>query len=223
MIRCVLLAAQKIAKRRDEPLASAASHELLEEHGIRADPAAPLDRMTLPTFFDFTSRNAQFLDQLSEIRKELDRAKIASELEAGSADPAATRSMDWDPMADTPGAIYTGYTRGFLPASEWLAFRGLVHLPVTGEGATLHTTACSGRRKAGAFTWPLWERPACLGAVRSLVAYPGLETLGASGREALGIAVVLRAGLVKKADGYSGMFAPAQPVQAHPRTTTGNR
>ncbi|HVS14909.1 MAG TPA: hypothetical protein VMV46_13350 [Thermoanaerobaculia bacterium] len=186
------------------------ANELLEKD---ADRDSPLDRVTLPTYFDFTSRNAQFLEQLGEIRSALSRDLIAAELETGKPDPAAPRSMDWDPMADTPGAIYTGYTRGFLPVSEWLAFRGLVHFPVTGDGATLRTTACTGRRKSGTFVWPLWNRPASAGAVGSLVAYPGLEELSATARQALGIVSVLRAGLVKKADGYSGMFSPAEPVQ----------
>lgn len=46
--------------------------------------------------------------------------------------------------------------------------------------------------------------------MRSLVAYAKLEGLDAAQREALGVVAVLRAELTKKADGYSGMFAPAR-------------
>lgn len=76
----------------------------------------------------------------------------------------------------------------------------------------IRTTACTGRRLAGEFVWPLWEVPAGPETVRSLVAYPGLDRLGAEERRALGIAAMLRAELTKKADGYSGMFSPSRPV-----------
>lgn len=186
--------------------------EQLAEYGIEAEPDAPLDRSTLPTFFDFTSRNAQFLDQVDEIRKYLNPTVIETGLTSGAPDPAAPRSMDWDPAADTPGAIYTGYARGFRPAAEWLAFRGLICLPVTGVGTVLVTTGCLGRRKQGTFVWPVWAGPTDPNAVRSIVAYPGLDRLTRAERRALGIAAVFCADLTKKADGYSGMFSPARPV-----------
>lgn len=73
-------------------------------------------------------------------------------------------------------------------------------------------TGCTGRRLDGEFTWPLWEFPARLDAIRFLVGYPRLEMLSATERRALGVSVLLQAGLTKKADGYSGTFAPARPV-----------
>ena len=111
-----------------------------------------------------------------------------------------------------PGAIYTGYNRGFLPVAEWLAVRALVCFPLAGKGAAIGTTAYSGRRLKGEFVWPLWEFPAGPETVRSLVAYPGLQWLRAEARRALGISLVLRAKLTKKADGYSGMFAVTGPA-----------
>lgn len=186
--------------------------EQLVEHGIEFAADTPLDRSSLPTSFDFTSRNAQFLDQVATIREYLDRRIIEAGLRRGEPDASAPRSMDWDPAADRPGAIYTGYEGGFIPVAEWLAFRGLACFPVAGEGASLQTTACSGRRLAGEFVWPLWETPAGPATVRSLVAYPGLDRLASGERQALGITAVLRAVLTKKADGYSGMFAPSRPT-----------
>jgi hypothetical protein len=194
-----------------ESVEEAAGLEQLREHRIEADTDAPLDRASLRTFFDFTARNAQFLDQVAAIRGYLDRDVIEEGLRSGRVDGGAPRSMDWDPAADTPGAIYTGYTRGFLPVAEWLAFRGLVCFPVASEGAVIRTTACSGRRLAGEFVWPLWEVPVGPECVRSLVAYPGLQRLESEARQALGISAVLRAELTKKADGYSGMFSPCRP------------
>jgi hypothetical protein len=73
-------------------------------------------------------------------------------------------------------------------------------------------TGCTGRRLDGDFTWPLWEHPAALDVVRFLVGYPRLMGLEVSERRALGISALLQAGLTKKADGYTGTFAPARPV-----------
>lgn len=184
--------------------------EQLREHGIQTDSDARLDRSAGRTFFDFTARNAQFLEQVEEIRRYLDWEIIHEGLHSGQGDARAPRSMDWDPTADTPGAIYTGYSRRFLPVAEWLAFRGLVVFPISSRGAATVTTACRGRRLAGEFRWPLWDIPAGPETARSLVAWPGLERLGKNELRALGIAAVLCAGLTKKADGKSGMFSPAR-------------
>jgi hypothetical protein len=194
-----------------EAVKEPATREQLAHHGIEASADAPLDRIVLPTSFDFLSRNAQFLEQVEAIRAHLSPILVEAGLTRGLPDPDA-RSMDWDPGADTPGAIYTGYSRGFLPAAEWLAFRGLVCLPVTGAGGTLVTTACSGRRKDGAFVWPLWDGPVGPETARAIMAYPRLDALDAAARAALGVSAVWRADLTKKADGYAGVFSPARPV-----------
>lgn len=195
-----------------EAIDATADLEQLAEHGIEVDKEAPFDRASLRTYFDFTARNAQFLDQVAAIRGYLDRGVVEEALRSGRDDGEAPRSMDWDPAADVPGAIYTGYARGFAPVAEWLAFRGLVCFPVTGEGEVIRTTACTGRRLAGEFAWPLWEVPAGPETVRSLVAYPGVDRLDPEARGTLGIAAVLRVELTKKADGYSGMFSPSRPA-----------
>lgn len=195
-----------------EPLEEAVGPDVLAKRGIEVDDGAPLDRVTMPTFFDFTSRNAQFLEQVAAIRAYLDRSVVEAGLVHGRLDPRAPRTLYWDPSADTPAAIYTGFAGGFLPAAEWLAFRGLVCFPLAGSGSRLVATACSGRRKEGELVWPLWGAPAGIDAVRSLVAHPGLARLDGAARAALGISTVLRAALTKQADGKTGMFSPAQPV-----------
>jgi len=195
-----------------EPIEKPPSVDQLREHEIAVDPDAPLDLSAGRTFFDFTARNAQFLEQVEEIRSYLGLEIISDGLRSGRPDARAPRSMDWDPTADTPGAIYTGYARGFLSVAEWLAFRGLVALPVSGRGSDSRTTACTGRRLAGAFIWPLWEAPTPLSTSRSLVAWPRLDQLEPDALRALGVVTVLRADLTKKADGYSGMFSPSRPA-----------
>jgi len=199
-----------LCETASEPIEKAPTFEQLHEHGIEADPDAPLDHAAGRTFFDFTARNAQFLEQVEAIRGYLDRTILEVGLRSGQVDARAPRSMDWDPTADTPGAIYTGYCRGFLPVAEWLAFRALVAFPVTSKGTVMTTTACLGRRLSGEFVWPLWEGLADPETSRSLVAWPGLDRLDPHALRALGIATILRADLTKKADGYSGMFSPTR-------------
>lgn len=164
------------------------------------------------TFLDFTSRNAQFLEQVEVIRSHLTVERIASALTSGDADYDAPRTLDWDPSSDTPGAIYTGFRRGYLPVHEWLAFRALRFFPLSGSGSKARMTACTGRRLDGDFKWPLWERPASADAIRSLLGHPDLPRLSSEERRAFGISELLGAGLTKKADGYTGTFAPGRPV-----------
>lgn len=192
-----------------------ASRENHKNAGIAFSEDVPATEVIERTFFDFTARNAQFLEQVEEIRKYPTLDRIRAALERGEIDldaPSKTRSLDWDPGADTPAAIYTGYRRGFLPVHEWLAFRGLVFLPLAGDGKRVRNTACSGRRLAGEFFWPLWTVPVGPDTLRSLVGYPGLPKLSVEARRALGVHTVLCADLTKKADNRSGTFSPARPV-----------
>lgn len=196
----------------NEPKKGGATEDELHEYGVPYDSAAPIDHGTLPTVFDFTSRNAQFLEQVAEIRKALDVSGIRETLRDGTPDPRADRTLDWDPAADAPGAIYGRRLYGLRPAAEWLAFRGLAFFPVAGRGGHLQTTSCRGRRKAGEFIWPLWEVEATAPVIASLLRYPDLDRLEPEARRELGIVQVFRSRLTKKADGYSGMFAPTEPV-----------
>lgn len=181
--------------------------------GIEVDEEIGLERTVERSFLDFTSRNAQFLEQVEEIRKHLTTVEYVHDaLEKGDVDYEAKRTLDWDPASDTPGAIYTGFRRGFLPVHEWLGFLALELLPLAGSGQRVRMTACTGRRLDGQFTWPLWERPATTDAIYALLGHPDLPKLDQQARRAFGISELFAAGLTKKADGYTGTFAPGRPV-----------
>src|SRR5690606_24288385 len=124
----------------------AASQEHHYAAGIDVDPDAPIDHAVERTFLDYTVRNAQFLEQVEALRAYLKPALIHTALETGTADHEAPRTLDWDPSADTPGAIYTGYRRGFLPVHEWLGFRALRLFPLAAVARRVRMTACTGRR-----------------------------------------------------------------------------
>lgn len=210
--RALAHAAALFCEAVTDPLKQSASKEDHQTHGIHVAPDTPIDEAVERTFVDFTSRNAQFLEQVELIRAYLTEDLVRAGLERGVPDLSAPRTLDWDPSADTPGSIYTGYQRGFLPVHEWLGFRGLRLFPLAARGSEVRMTASSGRRLRGEFTWPLWERPASLDAVSSLVGYPHLSRLDAERRRALGISMLWSAELTKKADGYTGTFSPARPV-----------
>lgn len=180
--------------------------------GIAVDTDIEMDRMVERSFFDFTARNAHFLEQIEKLRDYLTLERIHHALETSEGDYDAPRTLDWDPASDTPAAIYTGFRRGYLPVHEWLAFRALRLFPLAGSGSKVRMTGCKGRRLDGAFTWPLWERPASVGAIRALLGHPDLSGLTSGERLAFGVSALLSAGLTKKADGYTGTFAPARPV-----------
>ena len=180
--------------------------------GIAVDTEIGMEFTVERSFLDLTSRNAQFLEQVEIIRDYLTLERILHALRTGNVDYDSPRTLDWDPAADTPGAIYTGFRRGYLPVHEWLGFRALCLFPVAGSGSKVRMTACTGRRLDGEFTWPLWERPASVDAIRSLLGHPDLSRLRAEERRAFGISELLGAGLTKKADGYTGTFAPGRPV-----------
>jgi len=191
---------------------SPATSEDCRSAGVATDPAVDLKVGVERTFFDFTSRNAQFLEQVEVIRAYLTIERILQALGKGEADYDALRTLDWDPSSDTPGAIYTGFRRGYLPVHEWLGFRGLCLFPLAGHGTKVRMTACTGRRLDGEFTWPLWEGPATSDAVRSLLGYPRLAQLTQEQRRVFGVSALLSASLTKKADRYTGTFAPPQPI-----------
>lgn len=196
----------------NEPRKGSVTGDELRRFGVRYDDAAPLDHSTLPTVFDFTTRHVQFLEQVAEIRKNLDANSIRDDLSDGASDPRASRTLDWDPAADAPGAIYGRRLAGVRPTSEWLAFRGLAFFPVGGRMGLLRTTACRGRRKSGEFIWPLWDVEATEPTIASLLRCPNLDRLDPAARRERGIVQVFRSRLTKKADGYSGMFAPTEPA-----------
>jgi hypothetical protein len=191
---------------------SPATSEAFQLAGVATDPTVSLDLSVDRSFFDFTSRNAQFLEQVEVLRQYLNLERILQALGQGKPDYDAPRTLDWDPSSDTPGAIYTGFRRGYLPVHEWLGFRGLRLFPLAGHRNKVRMTACTGRRLNGDFTWPLWEAPAASDAVRSLLGNPGLAQLRPEQRRAFGVSVLMRASLTKKADGYTGTFAPPQSI-----------
>ncbi len=203
-----LMAETASEKLKDEKVVD---YEVILEKGIVLDIQAPLDKAAMPTFFDFTSRNAQFLDQLKRIKDSFDVEEIAKELLFGLFFEDEVRTMGWDITADAPNALFGDRQKCSKPVVEWLAFRGLPFFPVFGYGSGLNTTSCRGKRKNGVFLWPIWEIPVFLSrdVVFSLMSYKNIEFLAELERKRLGIECIFMSKMEKAADGYSGIFAPS--------------
>lgn len=166
------------------------------------------------TPFDFTSRNAQFLDQVRLIGELLSVELVERQVFDG-ATVTADRRMGWDPWVNRPVALGGASVPPAAPVLEWFAFRALTLLPMVPRGrGGPRTTACEGRRKQGGFYWPLWADWLGRAEVSTLLdSIVGLATRGGEELRARGVHSVFRAELTKAADGYSGMFSPSSPVR----------
>lgn len=189
------------------------SPEQLAREGIGFDPQIPLHWYAQPTPFDFTSRNAQFLDQLRIIRDGLTAEVIAADITSGLG-ANAPRIMGWDPLTETPYALFAGASVASRPAAEWLAFRGMCCYPLSADGSRVRMAGMKGRRKAGRFRWCLWTAPLSPQMVRTVVAGPWLGDGSEASRErsARGVAALFEVQLAKDATGYAGVFTPSAPV-----------
>lgn len=178
--------------------------------GIEYDPDFPLDQLVTRTPFDFTSRNTQFLDQLARIREGLTSEAIGDDVTRGVGS-RSDRIMRWDALVDTPWALFGGVAPMTRPAAEWLFFRGTGLFPLVGEAGRVRMFGLSGRRKAGEFSWILWDRPFSRDLVRTAL---GLQwsRMGRSQRTAHGAATGFVVSLRKDATGYDGAVSPSRPL-----------
>ncbi len=190
------------------PDAKCVSATELESYGVAPRAVGSHRHSTLPTFFDFTSRNAQFLDQVDVIRRVITAEAVQRAILAEPGASATERTMGWGSSNDRPAALYS-YGGDVNPVLEWLAFCGLSFVPVVSRGKRLRVTACSGRRKCGVFTWPLWDARCTVPVVRALLRADWVVESVAH-RKRYGVTQVFQSELGKAADGYSGVFLPAR-------------
>lgn len=167
---------------------------------------------TQQTSFDFTSRNAQFLEQVLALRKKIDAACVSDALFQEAETTGSEKTLGWVDAAQPPGAQYTLKDRSLAPALEVIAYMGLEMFPITGVNGITHTTACTGRRKKGKFIWPIWEGELTMETISSLLRSGMASPERRDVRSALGISAIFESSLTKAADGYAGVFSPAAAV-----------
>lgn len=209
---CALMTETATFERKAE---GTPSIEDLEKHATCLDPSLPLGIACMQTPFDFSSRNMQFLDQADKIRQAVAAHPewIRSALFEGSPVSEDVPTMGWDVNAKVPGAQYATRAVARYPVPEWLAFRGLVCLPIFGSRDRVGASACRGRRLQGQFVWPIWIPPVTTRVVTSLLSYPKIEELSSQQLDALGVAQVFRAGLAKLGK-YDAILTPSEPLRS---------
>jgi hypothetical protein len=130
--------------------------------------------------------------------------------------------MRWDPLEDRRYALLDRdpTASGNKPRTVWmanlLAYRALALLPTAPTSRGLGAAGWIERGDSQAFTWPLWQYPATLDTVRSLVqlAEWAEEDPDTSPLRARGIVAVYRAQRIEVGAGSNRKinFAPARQV-----------
>lgn len=136
-------------------------------------------------------------------------------------DPTEKRSMRWDPRDDSryalrwrdPSGDPTRRQGGSMLGANALAITGLPLLPTMPAGRWLATTGFRGRGSRNTFwTWPVWERPLGVDAVRSTLALSDIQETNppATVLSARGIVAVYRS--QRLTIGKFRGFAPAEAI-----------
>ena len=175
-----------------------------------------------PFCFVTGSGHQYFLATVGELMGRVDAARVAAALFEPWRYEDEKLSLRWDPAEDRRYALMwadptsAGNEARTVWAANLLAYHGLRLLP--GIPGARHLAA-TGFRRTGrklSFTWPLWDAPASLDTVRSLLSCHALQE-EAPDREqlaAIGVAEVLRSERIQVGTPplHKINFAPSQPV-----------
>lgn len=187
----------------------------LQEAGIEWDRDFPLDIAASPTPFDFTSRNTQFLDQIRRIRDSLTEDVVVREIRWSEGTPVG-RIMRWDALVDMPGALFDRARPITRPAAEWLAFRAISFFPLVAGRGRARVSGLVGRRKAGEFSWVLWDAALRREVIKSVLA-TRWAVVSLAERVARGVFAGFTVELRKDATGYDGAVSPSRSLASSGR------
>jgi hypothetical protein len=169
---------------------------------------------TKPTAFHFTAGNQKFLKAVAELQAKVDIADLNEALGGPWQRGSTLPNMSWDA---TNSRLYALRARNpatdaktTVAGADWLAFIGLAVVPSFPRGNDLATTGIKGGWKDSSFTWAVWERPATLRVVSSIVRIPALAALSPIARRAQSLAAVFSSGISRSDQGGYGAFAPAE-------------
>ena len=179
-----------------------------------------------PSDLYFTAGQQKFLGMARDILGGASRADLITGLEGPWTYESRLPSLMWDVADDRDYALTANdpskEKKRTNPGPEALAILGLSLHPVfTGRDRTL-TQGCSGSWKSGAYSWPLWHRPASPDAVRSLLAHAwesDQEPGGGSRRDRFrswGVVLVLKSPIRRSGQGGYGTFGPSEVVWRAP-------
>ena len=190
-----------------------------------AEGSLDKQRVSKPTDLYFTAGNQKFLSMARDIMSSVTRNEIMEGIQGPWNYRSELPSLMWDVNDDRVYALAAdnpAKEKKFTnPGPEALGVLGLSMHPVfTGVNTTL-TQGCSGKWKAGFYSWPLWSKPASLHAVKSLLAhaydYPTLKSRY-QWYPAWGVSRILRSPIRRSSPGGYGTFGPSEIVWQHAET-----
>ena len=200
--------------------ASTSSYASSFATALLAEDSVDNAKKAKPTDLYFTAGTMQFLENAREILTECTNGDIKSGLQGPWQYESGLPTMMWDIADDRIGA-YAAVMPGKVlkltnPGPEALAIIGLSTHPVfKGKERTL-TTGCSGKWKGGHYTWPIWNYPAGLGAVKSLLSHATSKEPDRDNRsnwfKSWGVSMVLKSGIKRSDQGGYGTFSPPEII-----------
>ena len=168
-----------------------------------------------PSDFYFMAGSQKFLAIVRDILDNSNRDNVLEGIQGKWSYQSKLPSLMWDVSDDRVYSLTAsdpGKTDKLTnPGPEALAVLGLSLYPVfAGQGRTL-TQGCSGTWKSGFYSWPLWDKPASLQAVQSLLAH-AYDHPDAKNRDrwycSWGISRILRSPIRRSSQGGYGTFGP---------------
>ena len=172
-----------------------------------------------PSDFYFAAGQQKFLDTARKILNETGPEDIASGLAGPWRYDSELSSLGWDITDDRIYALRANdpspEKKLTNPGPEALALLGLSLYPVFASQDRTKTQGCSGKWKDSYYSWPLWQRPALLRAVKSLLAHAHEDPASSSRYlwyRSWGISTVLRAPIRRTDQGGYGTFGPPEVV-----------
>ena len=194
--------------REDDPAASLGA-ALVAEGSVDNNGSAK------PTDLYFTAGQQKFVAMARQVLREVTPDDVRAALNGPWTYASKLPSFMWDVVDDRVYALTAinpaDDKKLSNPGVEALAILGLRLHPVFGTRGRTLTRGCSGSWKKGRYSWPLWCKPASLGAVTSLLAH----AQGAAGDRrrwfrSWGVSTVLQASIRRSSQGGYGTFAPAE-------------
>ena len=175
-----------------------------------------------PSDFYFTAGQQKFLHTARQILEGVSRECVVKGLTGPWDYGSSLPSFMWDVVDDRIYALTSDNPatdkKQTNPGPEALAFLGLSLYPVFASQDRTLTQGCSGTWKRGDYSWPLWNRPASLFAVKSLVAHAYAHPNSndrSSWLPSWSVFRVLRSSIRRSDQGGYGTFGPAEVVNGN--------
>ena len=175
-----------------------------------------------PFCFVTGSGHQYFLATVGELMERVDAARVAAALFEPWRYEDGKLSLRWDPAEDRRYALMwadptsAGNEARTVWAANLLAYHGLRLLPGIPGARHLATTGFRRTGRKLSFTWPLWDAPASLGTVRSLLSCRVLQedVPDRAQLAAIGVAEIFRSERIQVGTPplHKINFAPSRPV-----------